>query len=463
MRAAANHSYFRPVLIGVATIFLGWASFVFAGDVPAPVKADNLAVVLASMRQAVGRPVLSGRPAELLIKGKVERAGLTSDFSLRFAPNGSFLETLASPLPGQLGFNGKVCWSTDLSGMPEQLELHDLDRNLLWMGMRTGQWLSISASAPTIALARAKSPRDEVVLDVKQGRFKAKVHVSRGTWLLTSLESSGVEGPETWTFTDHRRWGGLSVPTKVTQKQAGQTAIHHVISIDPAPAAAAGVYDLVTTRPDDTRFDPKAPAAVPLKRAMTGHVLVRPKVNGRDIGWFIFDTGAAGNVLDPKVLKELNLKPLGTAAVTSVGGNEPSSIVQATSIDIGPMSVAKPFFVTMELGFIRQGMREDVFGIIGHDLLSRCVAEITVADDSIRLFDPKTYRLGAGSWQELRFNQSVPVIAGTFEGDRKGLFRIDMGASGPNGVGNVMFHSPTVTDLHLLKKRKVTRMKVGPN
>ncbi len=237
--------------------------------------------------------------------------------------------------------------------------------------------------------------------------------------------------------------------------------VYHVISVGPAPAAAASVYDQPATRPDDTRFDRNAPADVALKRAMTGHVLVRPKVNGRDIGWFIFDTGAAGSVLDPQVLGKLDLKPLGTAAVTSVLGNEPSSIVQATSIDIGPMSVDQPFFVTMELGFVRDGMKEDVFGIIGHDLLSRCVAEITVADDLIRLFDPKTYRLGMGSWQPLRFNQSVPVIAGKFEGNRKGLFRIDMGASGRGGFGNVVFHSPTVNDLHLLRKRTVTRMKMG--
>jgi hypothetical protein len=41
MSTRANHSYFSPVLAGVATIFLGWASFVCADDVTPPVKADN--------------------------------------------------------------------------------------------------------------------------------------------------------------------------------------------------------------------------------------------------------------------------------------------------------------------------------------------------------------------------------------------------------------------------------------
>jgi Aspartyl protease len=456
MSTRATSSHFRPILTCLAALPLGWACFGFDRAYPAQVKVDDVATVLASMRQAAGRPVLSGRPAELLVEGKVDRAGLTSDFSLRFAPAGMFLETIAGRLPGQLGFNGKVCWSTDLSGMPERLELHDLDRNRLWFGMRTGQWLSTA----NVDLSKAKVPRDEVILDIKQGRFKAKVHVSRDTWLPKSLDSAGVEGPETWTFADHRRFAGLNLPGKVTRKQAGQTETYRVVSIRPAPEASAAVYDEVT-RPDDTVYNPAAPADVPLKRVMTGHLLVRPQIDGRDIGWFIFDTGAAGNVIDPKAMAKLRLEPLGTAGVTSVRGNEPSSIVQATSIALGPMTVAKPFFVTMELGYIREAMGEDVFGIIGHDSLSRCVAEITLADDSIKLFDPKKYRLGSGSWQPLTFNQSVPVISGKFEGDRTGLFRIDTGAGGPGGAGNVVFHAPAVNDLHLLKGRKVNRMKFG--
>ena len=98
MRATSSHS--RPVLSCLAVLSLGWACFGFDRACPAQVKADDVATVLASMRQAAGRPVLSGRPVELLIEGKVDREGLTSDFSLRFAPAGMFLETLAGPLAG---------------------------------------------------------------------------------------------------------------------------------------------------------------------------------------------------------------------------------------------------------------------------------------------------------------------------------------------------------------------------
>ena len=426
MSTRAIPSYFRPVLIWLATFPMGWGCVVRSNAFSAQAKADNPATVLASMRQAVGRPVLSGRATELVMEGTVDRSGLTTNFSLRFAQAGMFVEMLTPPLPGRLGFNGNVCWSTDFSGMPERLELHDLDRNRLWIGMRTGLWVS-NVDAQAVTLSKTSDQRDEVAIEIKQGRFKARVHVSSATWLPTALDASGVAGPERWTFADYRPFAGLNVPGKVTRKQAGQTETYRVVAIRLAPEAPAGVYDPITARPDDARFNEGAPADVALKPAMTGQVLVRPTVDGRDIGCFIIDTGAGSNTLDPKAMAKLKLKPIGTAGVTSVRGNEQSSIVQATSIALGPMTIANPFFVTMQLGYVRDALGEDVFGIIGHDLLSRCVAEITLADDSIKLFDPKTYRLGSGSWQPLTFNESVPVIEGKFEGGRKGLFRIDTG------------------------------------
>ena len=48
------------------------------------------------------------------------------------------------------------------------------------------------------------------------------------------------------------------------------------------------------------------------------------------------------------------------------------------------MTVAKPYFATMDLAYIRDGTGDDVVGIVGYGILSRCVAEITLADDSIK-------------------------------------------------------------------------------
>ena len=248
------------------------------------------------------------------------------------------------------------------------------------------------------------------------------------------------------------------MPGKLTHVKWASWRPIRIVSIRPAPA---GDYEPVTTRPDDTRFDPVAPPDVEVKRVMTGHVLVRPKVDGRDIGWFIFDTGAAGTMIDPTASAKLKLERLGSVGVTSVLGNEQSSILRANSLALGPMTVAKPFLVTMDLGYVRTGLGEDVVGIVGYDILARCVAEITLADDSIKLYDPKAYRHEPAPWQPLAFNQSVPLASATFQkATRKGLFRIDVGASGP-GVGNVVFHAYGARPPSP-QGRKVTPGKIGP-
>ncbi len=425
----------------------------------AKVKAEGAAAILEKMRGAAGTLEPSSRPVELLIEGKAQRSGLTSDYSLRFASKGTFVQSVLGPLPSKVGFNGKECWSTDFGGMPLRLVLHDLDRNQLLIGLQTGQWLA-RADGATVAIARKKAGRDEVVLDVKQGRLKAELRVSRETWLPKSLNCSGVSGPESWTFADYREFDGQKVPGTVTVALAGETETYRVGSIGSAPTAPASVYDMAA-RPDDTRFDAAAPPGLSVKRAKTGHVLVRPVIDGQEIGSFILDTSAGANVIDAAAAAKLKLERLGSASVTNIMGNEPSSIFRAKSLVLGPMTIARPVFVTMGMGNIQMAIGSDVVGIAGYDILARCVAEIALADDSVKLFDPKSHHLESGVWQPLLFNQKAPLVSARFEGNRKGLFRIDVGMSGPDGVGNVVFHSPAVQQLRLLRGRNVSTTMLG--
>ena len=434
-----------------------------SGAARAQVKSGGVATILESMRRAADRSDSKGRPAEILIEGKVDRSGSTSDYTLRFTTGSRemFLQKVAGPLPGGTGFNGKECWSTDLSGMPLRLELRDLDYNRLLLALQTGQWLA-HADATTVTLAKAKPARDEVVLAIKQGRLKAELRVSRDTWLPKSLKRSGTSGESMWTFADYRDFAGLKLPGTVTTDTSGETEIYRVGSIRPAPQAPTSVYDVVA-RPDDTRFDPAAGPGLVARRAATGHLLVQPKIDGRDIGWFIFDTTAAANMIDPNAAAMLKLERLGSATVSSMMRTEQSSILRAGSLVLGPMTIAKPLFVTMDLGAIQKMMGNDVVGIVGYDVLARCVAEVTLADYEVKLYDPKSDRLESSVWQPLSFNRAVPAIPATYEGNRTGLFRIGVGTSGQGGMSNVVFYAPVVQEKHLLKNRSVDRMKMGTN
>jgi hypothetical protein len=424
-------------------------------------RSDELAMVLARMREAAGTGVLASQTGEFLIEGTLDRHEIPGEYSVRFTPAGKFLHQIQGRLPESTGFNGTRCWGIDMSGMPRSLELFDREHRQLLVGLQTGQWLALLAPG-NVTLSADGSDQDTVALDVRHGRLKGRLHVNRATWLPAMFRMSEVTGTETWGFSEYRADLGWKVPGKIVSSLAGGVAnTYQVRAVRKAPGAPARVYDPVTTRPEDTHFDPKKSSRLEVKRARTGHILVRPRIDGQEVGWFIFDTGAGGTALDPVAAAKLKLTPVGAKPLTSFLGTNRARILRGRSFEIGPLTLAKPFFVEMDLAIVRNATGEELVGVVGYDILSRCVAEITLAEDSIYLHDPRQYELDKAPWQKLTLHRALPTFPATFEGNRKGLFRIDVGASG-GPFSNVIFHASTVDEMQLLEKRKVTVARVGP-
>jgi hypothetical protein len=439
----------------------GAALVVILVSAPLLARGEDLAAVLARMRAAAGTKVLAESSGDFLLRGKSMERESAGAYSLRFTAHGKFLAQTDSPLGATFGLDGTTCWMVDKTGTSRTVELHDRDIRQLWVGLQTGQWMA-NVAPGAVALAAAGSDKGPLALDIRQGRLKAKLHVNRTTWLPESLTTSGVGGEQTWTFTAYRDDLGWKLPGKLEVKLAGGiTNTYAVQSVVRAPASAPDVFAPVKSLPKDVLFRPNVSPRLEVKRARTGHVLIHPRIDGMDLGWVIFDTGAGSStLLHRDAVARLKLSPIGAAPVTSFLGSARSSIYRSKTLEIGPMTVTRPFLVEMDLGFIQMAMGDEVVGIIGYDLLSRCVAEVALADDSIKIYDPQRYHLEGGQWQHLTFNQWVPLVPASFEGG-KGLFRLDVGASG-GPFGNVVFHAPLVEELHLLKDRKTTATKIGP-
>jgi hypothetical protein len=426
-----------------------------------PVGAEDVVTVLTRMRQAAGSKVLEGAAGDVLIRGKCAEYESAGEYSLRFTAAGKFLQRGNGPLGDTHGFNGTTSWMVDRSGVFRTVELLDREKWHLWVGLQTGLWLA-HVAPDHVALAPHAADEPHVVLDIRQGRLKARLHVNRTTWLPEVLRRTGITGEETWTFADYRDDLGWKLPGRITLKlPAGITNTYEVRSVSRAPAAKANQYDPAPTRPTDVRFQPGVPGRLEVRRAHTGHVLVHPRIDGVDLGWFIFDTGAGSSVvLHREAVARLKLTPVGAEQLTSMQGTVRSPILRATSLQVGPMTLDRPFVTEMDLGFVRKGLGNDVVGVIGYDLLSRCVAEISLADDSITVHDPAHYHLEGAAWQGLTFHRRIPIVPATFDGGR-GHFRIDVGAAG-GPFGNVVFHAPAVEEMHLLRGREVTNAQVGP-
>jgi hypothetical protein len=452
--AFAKHWSYGALFIAV---FLVFAQSLHAED-------RETAAVIARIREAAGFKALQRQSVEFVVRGKTVRYESAGEYSIRFTTAGKFIFHVAGPIAETVGFDGSDCWAVDMTGMPRRLELFDRDYHLLLIGLSTGHWLA-QLDAADLARAPGGQNQDNVALTVSEGRFKGMLRVDRQLWLPRAFERTGVTGAETWLFDDYRDDPGWKMPGKVTVKREGSTdQVYQVESIDQVPVtqASSPSYAPITARAKDVSFARVVSPRLEAKRASTGHLLVRAKVDDVDLGWFIFDTGAGSStVLDPSAVARLKLQRLGSNSITSMMGNARTTIMRGRTLEIGPVTLEKPFIIEMDLGFVRKVMGIEVVGIIGYDLLSRCVAELALASDSISVHDPSEYRLDSAHWQRLTLNQALPTVEASFEGNRKGRFRIDVGAAGL--AGSVLYHAPAVEELQLLKDRHSTTAQAGPN
>jgi hypothetical protein len=211
--------------------------------------------------------------------------------------------------------------------------------------------------------------------------------------------------------------------------------------------------------PGRIEFDPSIPASIETKRLKPGLLLVRPKVNGHAAGWFIFDTGAGICVISTPKTQSLHLAPDGKIEGAGVGGSSMMSLFRADTLSLGRVTLHDCRLMQTDLSFLKQYLGEEIEGIIGYDMLARCVVEIEVgaaeSNPRIEMHDPKGYSLAKGSWQELQVKGRIPCVAARFE-DHDGLFRLDCGAD-----GFVTIHEPSVRKWDLLKDRDVKDAKLG--
>lgn len=438
-------------------LLLGFLASARAAAAAAPAtESGRVAGILAKVREAVGLRQIEKHGGGILIEGMSSRYGNEAPFSLRFRPSGQFVTRSEGVLGESTGFDGREGWAVGWGGMPHTLELEDLELNQLAVWIPTGRWLAEDGPFEVELLEESEGSGTVALgLKLKGGRLRARLEVDRATWLPATLRRDGVAGVDEWRYEAYRSDLGFKYPGRTTETigtQVGGYEAHSITTFD-------GPFPTAPPPPRDARFDADASPEVALKRAPTGHTLVRPRVDGADLGWFVLDTGAGQSAIAPAAAEKLNLERVGTVPMASAYGTGPTAVYRGRSLALGPVSIAGPFFIEMDLDFLTEPLGVAVSGIVGYDLISRCVVEIELASDSVKLFDPERYDGGAVPWRDLILHQRLPAVEARFEGDRKGAFRLDLGAGG--GAGNVLFHSPAVRELGLVGDRQVTRGELG--
>ncbi len=417
---------------------------------------SKLEATLARARSALGWDILAQRGGVVEVLGHTRWLGLDTRHTLRFDGGGRFVESLEGELRQSSGFDGARRWSRDWNDTPRELCLGDATNAELEELFKTGRWclatervkfeMAESASAERIALAFRH------VDGIQYGVLELDARTFRPAAL-----RFGTDGERNqWSFSDWRVVDGFAYAGAIETRDQGMQRNYGLDSVRVLASAEDEWFAARLAAPRDTRFDESIAPQLEVKRVKSGHLLVHPRIDGVDRGWFIFDSGAGTNCISKGVTDGL-AGPIGEILATGVGGSNATHLWRARELSIGPVRVADPVFIELDLSFLEQHFGVPVGGILGYELLSRCVAQVDMAQSRIALHDPARFTAPANTaWSKAWIYGRRPCVDASFEG-REGVFLIDTGAASDT----VTLHYQVVADLKLLEGRDTHESKSG--
>jgi outer membrane lipoprotein-sorting protein len=428
-------------------LLIGWAM------APAATAAESADEIMQHVRQATGISRDKIPPAGLELKGQGTFAGLPSHVQLLFDKEGRFIKRVSARLNTTMVFDGRDVWMTDIGGETRIQELADRRKTLFVGLLATSQWID-SASGMKFTVNDQATKEGAIALNFthEPTQMTGVVHIDGKSWMPVecSLVADGRRVSYKWS--EQVEYAGMKLPRK-TDAYSGNDLIEAVTieTVSPAPKFIRNPYQAILREPGDATFDSSLPAELEVKKAPTGHLLVRAKVNGKDVGWFILDSGAGSNILSTKVAKELALEQFGTLPALGVAGTAKSTFARPETLVLGRLSIKNPLVVCFDLSFLDGPMAVPIAGIIGYGTFYRSVIEMDLQAPAVSLFDPKSYDQERvdGHWQRLYQTSRVSCVEAEFEGHR-GIFRLDTGAPGA-----VVIHAPAVERFKLLDDRPV--------
>ncbi|MCO5576886.1 hypothetical protein L7F22_030707 [Adiantum nelumboides] len=162
-------------------------------------------------------------------------------------------------------------------------------------------------------------------------------------------------------------------------------------------------------------------------RVRSGIHLVRPLIDGKDMGFFIVDTGASFLVISAKKFK--------------------SQFRRCKSLELGPLKIDFPVFVEAPSDNVVKGVTEPVSGILGYDIFCRAIVEMSSSEGKLSFYDPLLYRpLNCEvNWEVLHMLDNTPHALARFM-EQSALLMLDTGAGGID----VIFHKRAIEEFNLL-------------
>jgi len=439
-----------------ATIFF-WTLICFTVATLSCQSGESLDDLLNSVRAATGHETLRQWDKGLEIAGTGVAHGLESRFRFCLLADGSFTMDVDSRLKQTSGFDGQRGWETDCSGMGYPLDFWELEVQKLIAWFVGTHWLDGDCALSVHLNEDSDSGESRrIAVRVGDGAVEAAFHIDRETFLPRKLTWRTMAEENCLVLDDFRPVEGFVFPHTITISEGGETTR---ISITDLSAATDGTVDAcrpVSDEPRDTLFKKGVPRTAELKRASTGHLLVRPTIDGNDTTWFTLDTGAGINVVDRAFAKDVGMERFGRCTATGVGGRVDIGYCKGKSISLGPLTIQDPIYYEIDFSPMNPFRKTKRGGILGYGFFRRCLVEIDYKADKIVLAEPGSWDDRKAAWHKIVFSDHIPGLRCTLSDGAEGFFTLDTGAD-----TTVTLNRPFVEKHNLLEGRDLKEVGLG--
>jgi hypothetical protein len=406
-------------------------------------------VSVASVAKAVDLNKQTYVQQDVVIEGASRAFGVDGTYLLRLGTGGRFLFELRSPLGQKVGFDGKKLWEADRTGATHEGAFAEADTMFVQGAILTNAWLKRGAG--NVALAPDGRTFN---VKLKNSEIDQTIEVDTLTSMPKLMTYQGAAGKVEVLLSKWMDTPAGKLPLKMVWREGGVEQVLEGSKVRTEPSVP-GAFEMPKWIAKDTSFDANKASEVETKRLPSGHIIVKPLINGKDAGWFILDSGAEAMCIDAGVADELGLLKLGEVPAVGIGGVVKSPFRAAKELTLGPATIRNLMFVQLDLADISKVIKLKLGGIIGYDLFRRTIVEMDVLNPSVTVNDPATYKRSL-QWTPIKFDGGNIALEASFEGGRKGWFRMDTGAA-----GTVSFHGPFVEKLKLLEGREVKKSMEG--
>ncbi|HYC88528.1 MAG TPA: retropepsin-like aspartic protease [Thermoanaerobaculia bacterium] len=403
-----------------------------------PAAAESAAEVMRNVASALGVSRFSRLPNGLVLHDARSGGATTSAVIAVDARGRVRHSTIGRNGVNEWLYDGESLWMVDPTktssrrGVPVPVRKDLLEKTLLPVWVRTGYWAAVGAPLD-ITIEQTTAEEVTLAVQMREGTVRATIAIDRASWLPTRLSVPYERGPFMMEMSGSGLAQGIVLASCIETAYAGTRSTSRLTFAAPIPPADASLLRTLP-RPAGTSFDHTVPAAVPVVRGATdsggrlGHPFVRPLVDGRDVGFFHFDTGSQAMMIDARIADELGMPIVAEAeAMSSDGVARKVTVRQGKSFQLGRLRIESPLFLAEDMSRMSAPAGASRAGFCGYPLFVRALFEVVDGGAAVAVHDPSTYELARGRWLDLEVQSLTPAVAAVVNDRHRGVFLIDTG------------------------------------